>query len=149
MMPLCKCCINPLTTMLPRTSVAARREISKESTEYIQTLVRLAFSYVASLTPRSRIQIRTRLSGGICTGVENWYEKIRNKGELLAQLGWVKDAVFESSGLNSPHLELWGEGKSEPLVFAAWCFLLCGSGAGEGGAVRPFLSFPLDLQTSP
>lgn len=92
--------------MLPWTSVAARREISKESTEYIQTLVRLAFSYVASLTPRSRIQTRARLSGGICTGVENQYEKIRNNGELLAQPGGVKDAVFESSGSNSPHLEL-------------------------------------------
>ena len=73
--------------MLPWTSVAVRREISKESTEYIQTLVRLAFSYIASLTPRSRIQTRARLSGGICTRVENRYEKIRNNRELLAQLG--------------------------------------------------------------
>lgn len=126
MLPLCKCCINPLTTMLPWTSVAARREISKDSTEYIQTLVRLGYSYVASLTPRSRIQARVRQSGGICTGVENRYEKIRNNGELLTQLGWVKDAVFEPSGSNSPHLELWRGGKvratglCSPVFYTVW-----------------------------
>lgn len=97
--------------MLPWTSVAAGRETGKVSTEYIQMLVRLGFSCVASLTPRGRIQTRTRLSGGICTGVKNRYEKIRNNGELLAQLGWVKDAIFESPGSNSPHLELWRGGQ--------------------------------------
>lgn len=114
--------------MLPWTSAAARREISEDSTESIQTLVRSGFSYVASLTPRGRIQTRARLSGGICTGVKNRYEKIRNNGELLAQLGWVTDAIFESPGSNSPHLELWRGGQvrvtglCSPVTVWLWCW---------------------------